>query len=236
MKVIGLIGGMSWQSSGEYYRLINETVRGRLGGLNSARILMYSLNHHQMAELENNNQWSEAAEVVAEAAQSLERGGAHFILVCCNVLHKVAGQVQSSIGIPLVHIADATAEAVTNSGLSAIGLLGVKAVMEEDFFRGRLSSKHGLKVLVPDEAARDVVNDMILNELSWGKVVASSKKKLLQIAAGLETAGAEGLILGCTELPLLIGPQDSSLPVFDTLALHAQKAVDLALAGQAEAT
>lgn len=230
MKVIGLIGGMSWQSSGEYYRLINQAVRRRLGGLNSARILMYSLNHHQLDELESRNQWPEAAEVVADAAQRLERGGAHFVLICCNVLHKVAGQVQSSISIPLVHIADATAEAVTNSGLSAVGLLGVKAVMEEDFFKDHLSSKHGLKVLIPDETARNVVNDVIFNELSLGKIVDRSKKELLQIVAELEASGAEGLILGCTELPLLIGPQDSSLPVFNTLALHADKAVDLALA------
>jgi len=229
MKVIGLIGGMSWESSSEYYRLINQETRKQLGGLNSAKILMYSVNHHEINELEHKDRWAELIEIMVESARRLEKGGADFILICCNAMHKIAEQIQNSIEVPLIHIADAAAEAVKRARLSSVGLLGAKAVMEEEFFKNNLVSAD-LKVLIPDENDREFINDVIFNQLAYGKIVEESRERTLEIIKRLQTAGSQGVILGCTELPLLIREEDSVLPLFDTLRLHAQRAVDLALA------
>ena len=229
MKVIGLIGGMSWESSSEYYRLINQETRKQLGGLNSAKILMYSVNHHEINELEHKDRWAELIDIMVESARRLEKGGADFILICCNAMHKIAEQIQNSIEVPLIHIADAAAEAVKCARLSNVGLLGAKAVMEEEFFKNNLVSAD-LKVLVPAENDREFINDVIFNQLAYGKIVDESRERTLEIVNKLKTAGSQGVILGCTELPMLIREEDSVLPLFDTLRLHAQRAVDLALA------
>jgi len=229
MKVIGLIGGMSWESSSEYYRLINQETRRQLGGLNSAKVLMYSVNHHEINELEHKARWAELIEIMVESARRLEKGGADFILICCNAMHKIAEQIQNSIEVPLIHIVDAAAEAVTRARLSSVGLLGAKAVMEEEFFKNNLVSAD-LKVLIPAENDREFINDVIFNQLAYGKIVEESRERTLEIIKRLKTAGSQGVILGCTELPLLIRVEDSVLPLFDTLRLHAQRAVDLALA------
>jgi aspartate racemase len=229
MKVIGLIGGMSWESSSEYYRLINQETRKRLGGLNSAKVLIYSVNHHEINELEHKDRWTELIEIMVEYARRLEKGGADFILICCNAMHKIAEQIQNSIEVPLIHIVDAAAEAVKRARLSSVGLLGAKAVMEQEFFKNNLVSAD-LKVLIPAENDREFINDVIFNQLAYGKIVEESRERTLEIIKRLKTAGSQGVILGCTELPLLIRVEDSVLPLFDTLRLHAQRAVDLALA------
>jgi len=229
MKVIGLIGGMSWESSSEYYRLINQETRRQLGGLNSAKVLMYSVNHHEINELEHKARWAELIEIMVESARRLEKGGADFILICCNAMHKIAEQIQNSIEVPLIHIVDAAAEAVKRARLSSVGLLGAKAVMEEEFFKNNLVSAD-LKVLIPAENDREFINDVIFNQLAYGKIVEESRERTLEIIKRLKTTGSQGVILGCTELPLLIRVEDSVLPLFDTLRLHAQRAVDLALA------
>lgn len=229
MKVIGLIGGMSWESSSEYYRLINQKTRRQLGGLNSAKVLMYSVNHHEINELEHKARWAELIEIMVESARRLEKGGADFILICCNAMHKIAEQIQNSIEVPLIHIVDAAAEAVKRARLSSVGLLGAKAVMEEEFFKNNLVSAD-LKALIPAENDREFINDVIFNQLAYGKIVEESRERTLEIIKRLKTAGSQGVILGCTELPLLIRVEDSVLPLFDTLRLHAQRAVDLALA------
>jgi aspartate racemase len=229
MKVIGLIGGLSWESSSEYYRLINQETRKRLGGLNSAKVLMYSVNHHEINELEHKDRWAELIEIMVEAARRLEKGGADFILICCNAIHKIAEQIQNSIEVPLIHIADAAAEAVKRVRLSSVGLLGARAVMEEEFFKNNLVSAD-LKVLIPAENDREFINHVIFNQLAYGKIVEESRERTLEIIKRLKTEGSQGVILGCTELPLLIREEDSVLPLFDTLRLHAQRAVDLALA------
>lgn len=228
MKVIGLIGGMSWESSVEYNRLINQGIRDRLGGLNSAKILMYSVNHHEINELEHQNRWEELLKIMIESALRLEKGGADFILICCNAMHKIAEPIQSSIAVPLIHIADAAADAVKRIGLSTVGLLGAKAVMEEEFFKENLVSAD-LKVFIPAENDRELINDVIFNQLAYGKIIEESRERILDIIKRLKTEGSQGAILGCTELPLLIREKDSVLPLFDTLRLHAERAVDLAL-------
>ena len=229
MKVIGLIGGMSWESSSEYYRLINQETRKQLGGLNSAKVLMYSVNHHEINELEHKDRWAELIEIMVESSRRLEKGGADFILICCNAMHKIAEQIQSSIEVPLIHIADAAAEAVKRARLSNVGLLGAKAVMEEEFFKNNLVSAD-LKVFIPAENDREFINDVIFNQLAYGKIVEESRERTIKIVNKLKTASSQGVILGCTELPMLIREEDSVLPLFDTLRLHAQRAVDLALA------
>ena len=229
MKVIGLIGGMSWESSAEYYRLINRGVRSRLGGQHSARSLMYSVDFHDVEVLQRENRWAEAAREMAECAARLERGGADFVVLCTNTMHKLAPAIEEAVGIPLVHIADATAAAVKRAGVGSVGLLGTRYTMEGDFYKGRLAGRHGLEVLTPDEAGRKVVHDVIYDELCQGKVVEESRREYLRVIDALAERGAEGVILGCTEITLLIKPQDVSLPVFDTTRLHAEEAVRLAL-------
>lgn len=229
MQTIGLIGGMSWESSAEYYRIINETVRERLGGQHSAKSLMYSVDFDEIERLQHEGRWDDAAEVMIDAAQRIQRGGADFIVLCTNTMHKLAPVIVENVTIPLVHIADATAERIQSAGLQRIGLLGTRYTMEEDFYKGRLTKEFGLNVIVPDEAERKVVHDVIYDELCQGKIIDDSKQKYLAIMDALRVQGAEGFILGCTEIGLLIKVDDSNLPIFDTTRIHAEKAVELAL-------
>ncbi len=229
MKIIGLIGGMSWESSLEYYRIINEEVKGRLGGLHSAKILMMSVDFHEIEEQQRAGDWQAAAQRLADAAQALERGGADFFLICTNTMHKVAPEVGAAVGIPLVHIADAVGEEIAGQGLKRVGLLGTRFTMEEDFLKGHLCEKFGVEVIVPEADARRVVHEVIYNELCLGTVNPDSRRSYIEIIASLGQNGAQGVILGCTEIPLLIQPRDVPLPLFDTTAIHAKKAVALSL-------
>lgn len=229
MKVMGLIGGMSWESSLEYYRIMNEEVRERLGGQHSAEILMFSVDFHEIEACQLEDRWEDATEILRVAARRLERGGADCLLICTNTMHKVAEGVQRAVSIPLLHIGDATADEVKKLGLSTVGLLGTRYTMEQDFLKDYLSSKHLLEVIVPDEASRMTVHDIIYDELCLGKVLHESRERLLSIVEELAQDGAEGVILGCTELPLLLRPEDSAIPLFNTTAIHAKKAVTLAL-------
>lgn len=229
MKTIGLIGGMSWESSQEYYRIINETARERLGGLHSARSLMLSFDFAEIEELQHAGDWDEATRRMVEAAQSLEKGGADFLMICTNTMHKMARAVQDGVDIPLLHIADPTGQAIKAQGITKIALLGTKYTMEHDFYKGRLQSEFGLEVVVPDEVDRQTIHGVIYDELCVGVVKEDSRQKYQQIIERLKTRGAEGVILGCTEITLLIQQADTDLPVFDTTRIHAEAAVDLAL-------
>ena len=229
MKVIGLIGGMSWESTVEYYRLINESVKVRLGGLHSAKCVLYSVDFAEVEELQRRGQWPQAAQVLAGAAQSVERAGADFVLICTNTMHKVADAVQAGIGIPLLHIADATAERVKGAGLQRVGLLGTRFTMEDDFYRGRLAGQFGLEVIIPDPKDRETVHRVIYEELCLGTIRPESRAHLAGIMSRLVEMGAEGIILGCTELGLLIGAEDCHVPLFDTTRVQALAAVECAL-------
>lgn len=229
MKTIGLIGGMSWESSQEYYRIINETARDRLGGLHSAKSLMFSFDFYEIEELQHAGKWDEATKLMVKAAQDLEKGGADFVLICTNTMHKMAQAVQAGISIPLVHIATPTGELIKQRGIKKIGLLGTKFTMEHDFYKGRLAEEFGLEVIVPSDEDRQVVHDIIYDELCLGVIKPQSKQKYLEIIRKLEAQGAEGVILGCTEIMLLVQQTDTTLPVFDTTRLHAEAAVDYAL-------
>ena len=229
MKTIGLIGGMSWESSIEYYRIINETVREKLGGLHSARNVMYSVDFADIETLQHQNRWEEATQLMIEAAQHVQNGGADFVLICTNTMHKMAEDVQKNLNIPLIHIADATAQAIKNKGLTRIGLLGTRFTMEEQFYRGRLESKYGLTVLLPDEDDREIIHRIIYEELCLGDVKPSSKEGYIAIINKLIQKGAQGIILGCTEISLLVGESDSPVPIFDTTLIHAVSAVEYAL-------
>ena len=231
MKVIGLIGGMSWESTAEYYRIINETVKERLGGHHSAKILLYSVNFGELVELQRAGRWAEATEFICEAARRVELGGADCILICTNTMHKMAAEVQRAVIIPLLHIADATAMEIKKKGFRRVALLGTKYTMEEEFYKGRLRTKYGFRVLIPSEEDRNIINQIIYDELCLGKVEVESKKLFVQVIGGLENQGAEGVILGCTEISLLIKGEDTPLELFDTTAIHAQAAVDFALKG-----
>ena len=228
MKVIGLIGGVSWESSAEYYRLINQEVKARLGPEHSAEIVMYSMDFQPVAQLEHEEKWNELTTLLVDAAKRLERAGADFVVVASNTLHKVADEVQQRISVPLLHIADATAEEVKNANISMVGLLGTRFVMEQDFYRERLFT-HGLKVVIPDQAARNYVHNVIYKELSLGQVLETSKQKILGIITELAAAGPSAVVLANTELPLLVGSADTSVRLFDTMAIHAKKAVSWAL-------
>ncbi len=231
MKTIGLIGGMSWESSLEYYRLINEAVKERLGGLHSAQCLLYSVDFGEIEPLQNRGEWEEAADRLCRAACALENGGAECVVLCTNTMHKVAAEIQSAIWIPFLHIADATAAQIKAQGLRKIGLLGTRFTMEEDFYRGRLVDQHGLEVLVPPADERERVHRVIYDELCLGKLLPESRAAFVGIMERLVEAGAEGIILGCTEIGLLVGPGDSTVPLFDTTRIHALAAVDFALKG-----
>jgi aspartate racemase len=230
MKAIGIIGGMSWESSAEYYRQINEQVKTRLGPAHSAEIVMYSLDFHPVAQLELNEQWSELATLVVAAITRLEKAGAEFVIVASNTVHKVAKVVQPSIRIPLLHIADAAADEISKAGISTVGLLGTRFVMEKDFYKENLQAR-GIRALAPNRAQREYVHNVIFNELCAGKLIPESREKLQTIILDLQRAGAEAVALACTELPLLIRVEDSPARLFDTMAIHVNKAVTLALEG-----
>ncbi|ATL28253.1 aspartate/glutamate racemase family protein [Streptomyces formicae] len=230
MKTIGLIGGMSWESSAEYYRLLNELVRERLGGLHSARVVLYSLDFAEIERLQVAGEWERAGEVLAVAGKGVEAAGADLVLICTNTMHKVADQVRDALSVPLLHLGDATAAAVLRAGVRRVGLLGTAFTMEQDFYRERLAG-HGLDVVVPDEAGRALVHRVIYEELCLGVVREASRAAYQEVIADLvERQGAEGVILGCTEIELLIGAEDSPVPVFPTTRLHAEAAVEAALA------
>ncbi|MDJ0380329.1 aspartate/glutamate racemase family protein [Streptomyces sp. G-G2] len=228
MKTIGLIGGMSWESTAEYYRLLNELTRERLGGLHSARCVLYSVDFAEIEELQVQSRWAEAGVTLAAAAQALEAAGADLVLICTNTMHKVADQVEAAITVPLLHLADATADAVRASGVRTVGLLGTAFTMEQDFYRGRLEAG-GLAVRVPDAEGRALVHRVIYEELCLGVVREDSRAAYRTVIEDLVAAGAEGVILGCTEIELLIGPEDSPVLVFPTARLHAEAAVQAAL-------
>jgi aspartate racemase len=222
---------MSWESSAEYYRLINQAVRARLGGLRSARCLMWSFDFGEIEALQHAGRWDDAAAEMIAAAQRLERGGADFVVICTNTMHRMADQVQAAIRLPLLHIADPTARRIRSAGLRKVGLLGTAFTMEHDFYKGRLTDRHGLDVLVPTGEDRALVHRVIYDELVQGRAEPSSRQAYRDVIARLVEHGAEAVILGCTEIMLLVRPEDSAVPLFDTTALHAEAAVDLALAG-----
>jgi len=228
MKTIGLIGGMSWESTAEYYRLINEEVKQRLGGLHSAKCVLYSVDFDEIEICQRNGEWEKAAQILADAAYRLQLAGADFIVICANTMHKVADQIQASISIPILHVADLAAQKVLSCGIKTVGLLGTKYTMEQDFYKSRLEAK-GIKVLIPEENDRVIVNKVIYNELCLGKIVEESRVKFKRIIDDLTEQGAEGIILGCTEIGLLVKPEDATVPLFDTTLLHALGAVDFAL-------
>lgn len=229
MKTIGLIGGMSWESSLEYYRIINEEAKKRLGGLHSAKSLMYSVDFAEIEALQHKGDWNTATQLMIDAAKRLEIGGADFVLICTNTMHKMAKEVEGAISIPLLHIADPTAEAIKSRGLTKVALLGTKYTMEQDFYKGRLVEKFSLDVITPDETDRQTIHDVIYNELCLGEIKTESKQKYLDIIAKLQIAGAQAVILGCTEIGLLIKQEDVTLPVFDTTQIHASAAVTMAV-------
>ncbi|MFC8451242.1 aspartate/glutamate racemase family protein [Kitasatospora sp. NPDC057223] len=228
MRTIGLLGGMSWESTAEYYRLLNELTRERLGGLHSAKCVLWSVDFAEIEELQTQGRWTEAGERLAEAAGALEAAGAELLLICTNTMHKVADQVQAAVGIPLLHLADTTAAAVRADGVRRVGLLGTAFTMEQDFYRGRLAS-HGLDVLVPDAEGRAAVHRIIYEELCQGVIRDESRALYRAVIEGLVAEGAEGVVLGCTEIELLIGPEHSPVPVYATTRLHAEAAVAAAL-------
>jgi len=229
MKTSGLIGGMSWESTAEYYRLINAAVRMRLGGLHSAKCVLYSVDFAEIAELQRRGQWAQAARLLVDAAQKVEAAGADLVLVCTNTMHKLADTIQAGLGIPLLHIADATAESVKQAGLRRVGLLGTRFTMEEDFYRGRLAAAFGLEVAIPEAEDRETVHRIIFEELCLGTIRPESKVQAAGIMGRLVESGAEGIILGCTELGLLIQAEDCRVPLYDTTLLHALAAVEFAL-------
>lgn len=229
MKTIGLIGGMSWESSIEYYRLINEGVKTRLGGLHSAQSLMYSVDFADIEELQRADEWDAAGEILADAARRLERGGANLIVLCTNTMHRVADHIEAATTLPLLHIADPTAERICADGLTRIGLLGTRFTMEQDFYRARLETRYNLGVIVPEADERAIIHDIIYQELVLGVIREESRRAYQQIIERLAARGAQAVILGCTEIGLLIGAGDSVLPTYDTARLHAQAAVEWAI-------
>lgn len=230
MKTIGLIGGMSWESTVPYYRLVNEGIKARLGGLHSAQVVLYSVDFHEIEQLQREGDWHAAGERLADAARRVQAAGAGLLVLCTNTMHKVAPQMEAAVSIPLLHIADATGAAITAAGHRTVGLLGTRFTMEQDFYRERLREVHGLQVIVPDADDRSLVHDVIYDELCRGVVRDSSREAYRRIMDALVASGADAIILGCTEIGLLVGAQDARVPLFDTTALHANAAVDAALA------
>ena len=229
MKTIGLIGGISWKSSDEYYRIINETVQTKLGGLHSAKSIMYSVDFAEIVNFQNQGRWKEVAQTMVGAAQGLERCGADFIVLCANTMHKVVDQIHAHTNIPVLHVVDATAKQIKNSSIHRVGLLGTRFTMEEDFYKNRLIQRHSLEVIIPQAQEREIVNRVIFDELVKGKIRQDSKELYLGIIENLVRDGAEGIILGCTEIGLLIHHGDCKTPLFDTTRIHALAAVEYAL-------
>jgi len=229
MKTIGLLGGMSWESTIPYYRQINQHIKQQLGGLHSAKIILYSVDFADIEALQRSGDWDRAGELLAEAAVKLQAAGADCLVLCTNTMHKVAAVIETAVTIPLLHIADATAEAIQLAGLKKVALLGTRFTMEQDFYKKRLTESYGLEVLVPDEESRALVHQVIYQELCLGLVKPDSRLQYQQIMADLVVQGAEAIILGCTEIALLVSAEDCAVPLFDTTFLHAQKAADYAL-------
>ena len=229
MKTIGLLGGMSWESTVPYYRQINEAVKARRGGLHSAKIVLYSVDFAEIERLQHRGDWAAAGALLADAARALERAGADFIVLCTNTMHKVAPAIEGAVQIPLLHIADPTAEAIRLAGLDRVGLLGTRFTMEQDFYRGRLAGQHGIEVMVPDADDRDLVHRVIYEELCLGRIEQASRQAYRDVMRRLVERGVQGIILGCTEISMLVGAQDASVPLFDTTAIHAEAAAALAL-------
>lgn len=229
MKTIGLIGGMSWESSLEYYRIINEGVKERLGGLHSAKCLMYSVEFAEIERLQHQNRWEELTEIMVDAAKRLKNGGADFIIICTNTMHKMVSDIENSVGTKVLHIAEAAGKRVVEKGIQKVGLLGTKFTMEGDFYKKILQDKYGIEVIIPAENEREIVHNVIYNELCKGEIKESSKAKYQEIISNLAAHGAEGVVLGCTEIPLLIKKGDVEIEVFDTTTIHAMAAVEFAL-------
>ncbi len=231
MKTIGLIGGMSWESTLEYYRIINETVKERLGGFHSGKIAVYSVDFAEIEALQHRDEWGRTAEILADAARRVEAAGADVILICTNTMHKVFDEVQAGVRAPLLHIVDVTGREIKRRGLARVGLLGTRFTMEHEFYKGKLAADFGLDVLVPGEEDRKAIHAILYNELCLGKIMDASKEAFREIIGRLEARGAQGVVLGCTEIPLIVKQKDFNLPVFDTTELHARAAVDFALRG-----
>jgi aspartate racemase len=229
MRTLGLIGGMTWHSTVDYYRLINEGIQARLGGSHSAELVMVSVDFGPIEDMQGRGDWEAMGRLMAGAARTLESAGAEGLIICANTMHRLADDITTAVKIPLIHIADATAGSIKEKGLETVGLLGTRYTMELDFYRGRLERAHGLKVLIPEEPGRTSVHDVIYNELAHGTVLEASRRAYVAVIEDLKRRGAEGVILGCTEIPLLIKAADGPIPVFDTTALHAAAAVDFAL-------
>lgn len=232
MKTIGLIGGMSWESTIPYYRLINEGVKQRLGGLHSAKLILHSVDFDEIERLQRSGDWDAAGALLTRSAQLLETAGAELLVLCTNTMHKVAPAIESAVSTPLLHIADATAEAAKLAGIRRVGLLGTRFTMEQDFYVGRLIDRHGLEVLTPTAPERDEVHRIIYDELCLGKILSASRESYRRIMNELARRGAQAIILGCTEISLLVGEKDSPVPLLDTTAIHAQSAVEAALASR----
>lgn len=229
MKTIGLIGGMSWESSLLYYQIINQRIKDKLGGHHSAKSLMYSVDFQEIKTLQHQGKWDEATQIMIDSARKLETGGADVIVICTNTMHKMAKEVEESVSIPLLHIADATANEIVKDGMKKVALLGTAFTMEQDFYKGRLIDKFGLDVIVPNEAERLIIHNIIYQELCLGIINEESKHSYLKIINSLSQQGAEAVILGCTEITLLVSQDDCGIPVYDTTRLHAESAVDFAL-------
>ena len=222
LKTIGLIGGMSWESTVTYYKIINETVKEKLGGLHSAKCILYSVDFQEIEECQANGNWEKSGEILGEAAYNLEKAGADFIVICTNTMHKVVNQIKEKISIPILHIAEMTAEKILEKGLKNIALLGTKYTMEQDFYKSKLIEK-GINVIIPDKNDIEIINKVIYDELCLGTINSNSKKKFLEIVDKLRSKGAEGIILGCTEIGLLIKNADTDVPLFDTAIIHAEQ-------------
>lgn len=230
MKTIGLLGGMSWESTASYYQALNQGVKSELGGLHSARICLYSVDFAEIESLQHQGQWQKTAEILTDAAQKVEAGGADFLLICTNTMHKVANEIEAGIAIPILHIADATAEALLADGCNKVGLLGTGFTMREDFYKQRLQDKFGIEVLVPEEAEQQQIHNIIYEELCRGEIREDSRQVYLDVIDRLEQQGAQAVILGCTEIALLVQQEHTQVSLYDTTALHAAKAIEWALA------
>lgn len=229
MKTIGMLGGMSWESTASYYKAINESVRHKLGGLHSAKICMYSVDFNEIERLQHQGKWAETAKILSKAASRIESGGADFLLICTNTMHKVAPEIESSISIPILHIADATAKKLVSDGIKKVGLLGTRFTMEQDFYKQRIIDRFGVEVIVPNTDEQTVIHDIIYNELCLGIIKQNSRNQYLEIINGLYQQGAEAIILGCTEIALLVQQEHTDIPLYDTTAIHAEEAVLLSL-------
>lgn len=229
MKTIGLLGGMSWESSIEYYRIINETVKARLGGMHSAQCLMYSVDFSEIEALQHAGNWDVLTQQMIDAVERLIKGGADFLVICTNTMHRMADEIYEATGIPLLHIADATADAIKAKGLTTVGLLGTRFTMEGDFYRERLKENHNINVIIPNKADREIIHRVIYDELVKGEIREDSRQAYQHVITDLVSRGAEGVVLGCTEIPLLIHQEDVNIPIFDTTRIHAEAAVDWAI-------